>query len=116
MENKHILYGAEYIVATKPLSIIIWSEMFSMIGSARGIWILSENKNKYVKYYLGIGVIVNLILNATLIPLIGTAGAAVATLITQVTNSLIAPLFFAETRVHTKYVLEAAIFRSKSNK
>ena len=101
------MYGAEYSGASSALKVLIWSEVFSMIGVARGIWIVSENKNKYVKYYLFYGVIVNVVLNWFLIPKLGIVGAGVATLITQIVTSLIAPLLFKETRIHTKYVLEA---------
>ena len=103
----YILYGAEYLGATSALRIVVWCDAFSMIGVARNIWILSENKNKYIKYLLGMGAIVNVVLNALMIPTIGINGAAIATLITQIVTSLIAPLFFKETRVHTFIVLEA---------
>ena len=106
-----ILYGSEYIEATNALQIVVWCETFAMIGTARGIWILCENKNKYVKYYLAIGAVVNLVLNMLMIPLYGIEGAAIATLITQIMTSLIAPLLFKETRAHTKIVLDAFLFR-----
>lgn len=102
-----VLYGEAFLGAVNTLRIAIWCETFSMIGTARGIWILAEEKYKYVKYYLAIGVVVNLILNAIMIPMFGIEGAAVATLITQITTSLIAPLFFKSTRKHTKIVFEA---------
>ena len=102
-----VLYGKEFIEAVNVLKIAIWCETFSMIGTARGIWVLAEEKNKYVKYYLAIGVAANLVLNATMIPLWGIEGAAVATLLTQITTSMIAPLCFKATREHTKIVLEA---------
>ena len=85
-----------------------------MIGSARGVWVLCEKKNKYVKYYLGIGAVVNLILNRTLIPAFGIEGASIATLVTQIVTSMIAPMFFKETRIHTKYVLEAFVCKWKT--
>ena len=47
-----LLYGNEYAGAAPALKILIWAEVFSMIGFMRGIWILAEKKNKYVKYYL----------------------------------------------------------------
>ena len=103
----HILYGEAYLGAANSLKIAIWYETFAMIGSARGIWILCENKNKYVKYFFLIGTIVNLILNAVLIPIYSIEGAAFATLITQIVTSLIAPLLFKETRIHTKLVLDS---------
>lgn len=106
-----ILYGVEYSGAITPLRILIWCETFAMIGNARGIWILCENKNKYVKYYLGLGAVINLILNAALIPILDASGAAIATLITQVFTSMIAPLFFKETRIHTKLVIDAFLLR-----
>lgn len=106
-----ILFGEAYLGAIGPLVILIWSEVFSMIGTARGIWILSENKNKYVKYYLFWGAAANLILNALLIPLCGINGAAFATLVTQIVTSLIAPMFYRETRIHTKIVMEAVLLK-----
>ena len=107
----HLLYGDAYAGAADALRIAVWFETFSMIGTARGIWILCENKNKYVKYYLACGVVVNLILNALLIPVIGINGAALATLVTQITTSIIAPLLFRETKVHTKIVWDAFTLR-----
>ncbi|RGS75187.1 flippase [Coprococcus sp. AF21-14LB] len=106
-----ILYGQAYLGATNALRIAIWYEAFAMIGTARGIWILCEKKNKYVKYYLSIGAGINLVLNYTMIPYMGIEGAAMATLVTQITTSLFAPLLFKETRIHTKIVLEAFCFK-----
>ena len=106
----YILYGEAYLPAVNSFRIVIWSELFSMIGVARGVWIVSENKNKYVKYYLAIGSVFNLVMNFVLIPMIGTLGAAIATLITQIITSMIAPLFFKETRMHTALVLKAFVF------
>lgn len=106
-----ILYGRQYAGAIDALKVLIWCETFSMIGTARGIWIVSEGKNKYVKYYLVYGVIVNAALNYLLIPVMGIVGASIATLVTQFVTAIIAPLFYKETRIHTKYVLEAFIFK-----
>lgn len=104
-----ILYGSSYLGAVGALRITIWCETFAMIGTLRGIWIICENKNKYVKYYIAIGAVVNLVLNAIMIPRIGINGAAIATLITQITTSLIAPLLFNETREHTGIVLRSFV-------
>ena len=93
----YLLYGTAYAGALQPLRIAIWFETFAMVGTARGVWILSEDKSRFVKYYLSIGAVVNLLLNAYLIPVLGIDGAAWATLVTQIVTSLIAPLFFEET-------------------
>ena len=105
-----ILYGEEYYSSILPIRVMIWSELFAMVGTARGIWIICEEKSKYVKYYLAIGAMVNLLLNWLFISHWGMIGAAIATLITQITTCIIAPLFFKETRVHTRIVLDSFLF------
>lgn len=93
-----ILYGKEYYPAIPALSILIWSTSFAMIGTARGIWIIAGRKNRYVKYYTLIGAVVNIVLNYLAIPIWGIIGASFTTLLSQIVVSLIAPLFFKETR------------------
>ena len=70
-----------------------------------------NNKNKYSKYYIFWGAIINFILNLVLIPKLGIEGAAVATLISQIVVALIAPLFYKETRVTVKHMIEAICFK-----
>lgn len=106
-----ILYGREYLPSVSSLQISAWYTMFAMLGTARGIWIVCEEKSKYVKYYLGIGAIINVVLNYLLIPQFGPGGAAAATLATQIFTSVLAPAIFKETRVYTKYVLEAFVLK-----
>ena len=106
-----ILYGQEYLPSVSSLQISAWYTMFAMLGTARGIWIVCEEKSKYVKYYLGIGAIINVVLNYLLIPQFGPGGAAAATLATQIFTSVLAPAMFKETRVYTKYVLEAFVLK-----
>ena len=103
----YFMYGEAYMPATSSLQISAWYTMFAMLGTARGIWIVCEEKAKYVKYYLGIGAVFNVILNYLLIPLFGPGGAAAATLVTQIFTAVLAPAIFKETRIYTKYVLEA---------
>ena len=107
----YFMYGEAYMPATSSLQISAWYTMFAMLGTARGIWIVCEDKAKYVKYYLGIGAVVNVILNYLLIPQFGPGGAAAATLITQIFTAVLAPTIFRETRIYTKYVFEAFLLR-----
>lgn len=106
-----LVYGAKYLPSGPSVIITMWYAPFSVLGTARGIWIICENKNRYVKYFVIIGAFANVALNAVFIPLIGIEGAAIATFITQILTCLIAPMFYKETRVHTKYVLEACFFK-----
>lgn len=102
-----LLYGESYLPAVDALTITMWYAPLSVLGTARGIWVVCEGKNRYVKYFMVIGALVNLVLNIALIPLWGINGAAVATFVTQAVVCVIAPLFFRETRIHSRYVLES---------
>ena len=102
-----ILYGAEYAQAREPMLLIIWSTVFASLSYTRSIWMISENKQKYTKQILICGVIINLVLNAISIPIIGMNGAAAATLVTEITCCLIAPLLFKETREYVGYVVSS---------
>ena len=103
----YILYGIDYMAACSTLVIGVWYGVFAELGSARGIWILCEGKNRYTKLILVWGLITNLILNWLLIPVMGIEGAAVATLATQIVTCIIAPLFYRETRIHTAILLQS---------
>lgn len=101
----NVLYGGEFAPARGPLLFMIWSTVFASLSYTRAIWMISENKQKYIKQILVCGVVVNLILNAIGIPRFGMNGAAAATLVTEVTSCLIAPLFFQATREYVGYVV-----------
>ncbi|WP_239661669.1 flippase [Bacillus cereus] len=103
----NILFGPEYSKAASILSINIWAGTFAMCGTARGIWLICEGLQKYSMLYIGAGAVVNIILNYILIPLIGGFGAAIATLISQITVSLIAPFFLKKTRLSAVMLFKA---------
>lgn len=106
-----IIYGKQYLEAITPLKLLIWYVPLSELGMARGIWIVAENKNKYSKKYIIWGTVINIVLNYILIPKIGINGAIIATLITELFTCFISPLFYKETRIHTKYILQSIIFK-----
>lgn len=106
-----LLYGADYAPAGLPLKIITWYTAFSYLGVARNAWIVSEGKQRYLKYmYLGAAVL-NVILNCLFIPIMGAAGAALASLITQVFTSMILPLFIKEMRFNARLMVEAILLK-----
>jgi len=102
-----ILYGKEYIEAVAPLLIIVWGSTFSILGVVREIWIICENKNKYLKYFAGMGALMNVILNLLLVKPFGIIGVAIATLISQVVVAVIAPVFFKDVRASIKHMFNA---------
>lgn len=114
-----LLYGEAYSRAAGVLSINIWAGIFSMLGTARSIWIVSENYQRYVKLYIMFGTLTNVLFNWLLIPVVGIYGASWATLFAQMMVAIIAPLFFKKTRISAIHMLEALwlkeVFRSKSS-
>jgi O-antigen/teichoic acid export membrane protein len=78
-----LLFGEAYVGAYTALVFNIWNGIFISQAIARGIWMISENLQKYRLYNNLIAVVLNVSLNLILIPKLGIAGAALATLATQ---------------------------------
>lgn len=106
-----ILYGEAYEPSVLPLKIITWYTAFSYLGVARSAWMVCHDKQKYLKFMYVPAIIINIILNLICIPPMGAAGAALASLITQVFTSIILPLFIKDLRPNAKLMLEAIILR-----
>ncbi len=106
-----ILYGSDYMPASNVLKVVTWYTAFSYLGVARNAWIVSEGNQKYLKYMYGGAAVLNVILNAVFIPLMGAVGAALASLITQVFTSIVLPMFFKDMRPNAKLMLEAVLLR-----
>lgn len=102
-----IIYGKEYSPAVAPLRIIVWYVAFSYLGVARDIWIVCENKQKYLKYLYFGSAIVNVLLNFIMIPKFGINGAAVATVMTQFSTIFIFPLFIKNLRPNVRLMFNA---------
>lgn len=79
-----ILYGSDYAQTVDVLRVVVWYTTFAYLGSVRNVWILAEGKEKYLWILNLSGALLNVALNAVLIPVWGVMGAAVASLITQV--------------------------------
>ena len=79
-----VMCGDGYAPSIDVLRVVVWMTVFSYIGSTNSIWILSENKQKYLLIVNLSAALLNIVLNYILIPLIGAIGAAVASVATQV--------------------------------
>lgn len=79
----NIIYGEAYIAAIPLLQIITWYSSFSYMGSVRNIWMLAEDKQKYLWIINMSGAVLNVIGNYILISMMGTMGAAIASVLTQ---------------------------------
>ena len=111
----YILYGSEYMEAAAVLQVLIWYTLFSYLGAVRNIWVLAEEREKYLWVINVAGVLLNVTANYMLIPIYGPIGAAVASLLTQfVTNVVICTISkpyrhgveLMIAGLHPKYILE----------
>ena len=107
-----ILYGEAYLPATSPLKIVCWYTVFSYLGMARNAWIVSTNNQRYLKYICGGAALANVVLNYWLIPIGGASGAAMASLVTQISTIVFIPLFIRDMRPNVKLMLDAFLLKN----
>lgn len=106
-----LLYGKAYLPAIAPLRIVVWYTAFSCLGGARNVWVVCENKQKYLKYLYFSAALINVLLNLLLIPVFGTSGAAAASLITQISTTVILPSLIRPLRENARMMLDAVLLR-----
>ncbi|MEM1325342.1 MAG: flippase [Bacteroidota bacterium] len=93
-----IIFGEEYLGTGSILIVMIWALLFVSIGVARSTYLVTENLIKIYSYTIVMGVVINIILNVTLIPKFGGLGAVFATLGAQIVAAYLSCFFFKETR------------------
>ena len=86
---------------------LIWSRLFSLLGSLRSVWMLCESQERKIKYFIALGACINVAMNAALIPRVGAAGAAAATLVTEAVSSFVATGMYRKTRPLFRIYVEA---------
>lgn len=95
----YFLFGSAYGESSSVLTCHIWTGVFVSMGVARGKWMLAENLQYMGYWYVGLGMIMNVVCNYLLIPNFGIRGAAFATLVSQAVVAIGAPLLFSKTRL-----------------
>ncbi len=94
----YFLYGEQYSQAGSVLMIHIWAGIFVFLGVVSGKWFTAENLPILSFLRTFYGMVLNVILNFIFIPKYGIQGAAVATLISQVTAAYISDLLNCKTK------------------
>lgn len=107
----NILYGSEYAGAAAPLRVVTWYTGFSYLGVARNAWMVCEDKQRYLIWTYVASAFINIVINITLIPIMGAVGAALASLITQMLTTLIVPLFIKPLRANIFLMFDAILLR-----
>ena len=111
-----LLYGEQYSQAGSVLMIHIWTGVFVFFGVVRGKWMLNENLQTYSLVFMWVSVTINIVLNYLLIPVVGVVGAAIATLLTQATGTVIVPLFFKKLRLSFFMMAKTMFVFNKNHK
>lgn len=106
-----LLYGTSFLPAASVLKIICWYTAFSFLGVARNAWIVSEGKQRFLKYMYGGAAIINIVLNFILIPRLGAFGAAIASLVTNIFTSIVLPFCIKEMRRNSELMLQAIFLK-----
>jgi O-antigen/teichoic acid export membrane protein len=77
-----VLFGEKYLGAGELLAIYVWAIVFIFINNAQWKWYLAMGYQRLALYRIGVGLIINVILNLVFIEWFGIVGAAYSTLIT----------------------------------
>ncbi len=101
-----ILYGPDFQPAVSILQILIWQCAFSYMGMIRNIWLLAEEKQKYLPVINLSGVVANIVMNAVMIPLWGACGAAFASFLTQFFMNFVFGFIFKPVRGNNQLLLK----------
>lgn len=103
----NILYGSSYEPTINVLRVIVWYTTFSYLGTIRNIWMLAENKEKYIWILNLAGALGNIVLNLMLIPCWGITGAATASLITQVFTNVLMGFIIRPVRYNNELMFKS---------
>ncbi len=102
----YLLYGTEYMSSVPVLQILVWYLMFSFMGAIRNVWILAEQKQKYLWIINLSGAAFNVLFNYILIPYYGACGAAFASFATQIFTNFVLGFIMKPIRANNKLLLK----------
>lgn len=100
-----VLYGTAFLAAVPVLRILIWQMPFALVGWGRDLWLLAEEKHRYLWRVNLWGAAVNVVCNLWLIPQWGACGAAMAAVAGQLISSLLPGFIWKELRPNNRLLL-----------
>ncbi len=103
----YIVYGNLYMDSVSTLRIAVWYTPFSFIGMIRNIWLLAEGKQKWIWKMDAGGAALNVLLNYLLIPVLGSNGAAIASVMTEFFTNVVLSFAIKDIRGNFKIMVNA---------
>jgi O-antigen/teichoic acid export membrane protein len=94
------VFGDDYFAAGMPLSILIWSVPFSLFRNVAIAGLVARERQDQMLKTTIWSTVLNLALNITLIPRWGMAGAALATLLTEILRTALALAYAKQESLH----------------
>lgn len=110
-----LLYGEEFERVGGILSILAIRLFFTNMGTARGVFIISENLLKFSMLTMFMGTIINILMNYLLIPKYYSEGAVIATIISFSVTTFIIDAIYRRTRENFKLQVIAILTFYKFN-
>ena len=106
----NLLYGQNFKNAGQVIYIYAFAGIFVFMGVASARWYINEGLQKITLLRTLVGAAINIALNLILIPIINLKGAAIATLISQITVAFLLDLGSNKTRLVFIMKLRALLF------
>jgi O-antigen/teichoic acid export membrane protein len=94
-----LLYGEAYLPAAGAFSLVVLGAPFIALGVVSSGWLVIRRCTGHALRRTLLGMATNVALNVVLIPRMGIAGAALATLLAQLVATYAADAWYPETRV-----------------
>ena len=106
-----LLYGPKYLPAVPSLSLVVWYTSFSYFGAINNVYMVAEEKTKWVIISTFVGASCNVLLNWLFIPTWKICGAAMATLLTQIMTNFVMMFLIKDLRKGFKIMYRAIVFK-----
>jgi len=100
-----MLFGVKYLPSVSALRVLVWYLAFSEIGVIRNIWILAQDRQKWLWIINLGGAIANVALNCVLIPPLGIVGASIASVFAQFFTNVVMSYIVKPIRHNTTLML-----------
>lgn len=111
-----LLYGVEYRAAGYLFSLFSIRLLFTNLGTAKTLFVVNESLFRNSLLNAMVGAVVNITVNYFLIPIYGSIGALIATVVSFSVSAFGVDLFFKRTRVNSRLLLRGVVTFWKLNK
>jgi len=111
-----LLYGLEYQAAGFLFSLFSIRLLFTNLGTAKSLYVVNESLFKNSLLNAIVGAITNITVNYFLIPIYGSIGALIATVVSFTVSVFGVDLFFRKTRINNRLLMRGITSFWKLNK